>query len=80
MSPVTCVGASIDLSVDGELVYTGGLGMNKTLKNETGLIELRKELKQLAEDFYVVYKEFVNAGFNEEQALALTVVFMREEE
>ena len=54
--------------------------MNKTLKNETGLIELRKELKQLAEDFYVVYKEFVDAGFNEEQALALTVIFMKEEE
>ena len=76
MPPATCVEAS----VDGELAYTGGLGMNKTLKNETGLIELRKELRQLAEDFYVVYREFVDAGFNEEQALALTVIFMKEEE
>ena len=54
--------------------------MDETLKNETRLIELRKELRQLAEDFYVVYKEFVDAGFNEEQALALTVIFMKEEE
>lgn len=53
--------------------------MDKTLKNEMRVIDLRKELRQLAEDFYVVYKEFVNAGFNEEQALALTVNFMREE-
>ena len=57
----------------------GGLGMDETLKNKTRLIELRKELRQLAEDFYVVYKEFVDAGFNEEQALALTVIFMKEE-
>jgi len=54
--------------------------MGKTLKNETELIDLRKELRRLAEEFYVVYKEFVNAGFNKDQALALTVIFMREEE
>ena len=53
--------------------------MNETLKNETGLIDLRKELRQLAKDFYVVYREFVDAGFNEEQALVLTVSLMREE-
>ena len=54
--------------------------MDKTLKNEMELIDLRMELRQLAEDFYVVYKGFVDAGFNEEQALALTVNLMREEE
>ena len=54
--------------------------MDKTLKNERELIDLRKELKQLAKEFYVVYKAFVDAGFNKDQALALTVIFMREEE
>jgi len=54
--------------------------MDKTLKDEMGLIDLRKELRQLAKAFYVVYKEFVDAGFNKEQALALTVNLMREEE
>ena len=54
--------------------------MDKTLKNEMELIDLRKELKQLAEEFYVVYKGFVDAGFNEEQALVLTVNWMKEVE
>lgn len=54
--------------------------MDKTLKNEMGLIELlRMEVRQLAKEFYIVYKEFVDAGFNEEQALALTVNLMKEE-
>jgi len=54
--------------------------MDKLLKNEMRLIELHMELRQLAEEFYVVYKAFVDAGFNEKQAFALTVYLMREEE
>ena len=54
--------------------------MDKLLKNEMRLIELHMELRQLAEEFYVVYKVFVDAGFNEKQAFALTVYLMREEE
>jgi len=60
--------------------HTRRLSMDKLLKNEMRLIELHMELRQLAEEFYVVYKAFVDAGFNEKQAFALTVYLMREEE
>jgi hypothetical protein len=54
--------------------------MDKTLKNEMELIDLRKKLKQLVEEFYVVYKEFLDVGFNEKQALALTIKMWEEVE
>jgi len=53
--------------------------MDKILKNEMELIELRMELRQLAKEFYVVYKAFVDAGFNEEQALVLAINLTGEE-
>jgi hypothetical protein len=42
--------------------------------------ELRMEARGVAREMWVVYQEFVDAGFNEEQALALTVNLMVEEE
>ena len=41
--------------------------MDKLLKNEMRLIELHMELRQLAEEFYVVYKAFVDAAFTEQE-------------
>lgn len=50
--------------------------MDKTLKNEMGLIELRMEVRQLAEESYVVYEEFVRVGFGPNQALTITLMLM----
>lgn len=44
------------------------------------LWELRLEARKVAREMWVVYQEFVDAGFNEEQALALTVNLTVEEE
>jgi len=44
------------------------------------LWELRLEARKTAREMWVVYQEFVDAGFNEEQALALTVNLTVEEE
>ena len=44
------------------------------------LWELRLEARKTAREMWVVYQEFVDAGFNEEQALALTVNLTGEEE
>jgi hypothetical protein len=43
------------------------------------LWELRLEARKMAREMWVVYQEFVDAGFNEEQALALTVNLTEEE-
>jgi hypothetical protein len=37
------------------------------------LWELRLEARKTAREMWVVYQEFVDAGFNEEQALALAL-------
>ncbi len=44
------------------------------------LWELRLEARKVAREMWVVYQEFVDAGFSEEQALALTVNLTVEEE
>lgn len=43
------------------------------------LWELRLEARKRAKEMWVVYQEFVDAGFNEEQALVLTINLTREE-
>ena len=43
------------------------------------LWELRLEARKMARKMWVVYQEFVDAGFNEEQALVLAINLTGEE-
>lgn len=43
------------------------------------LWRLRLEARKIAREMWVVYQEFVDAGFNEQQALVLALSLMGEE-